>query len=73
MRFLVLVVAAACARNVVPGGPGPDLSAYREPADRIIAAALADDGAYRKLAQLTDRVGAYVLADLTICRYDGVK
>src|SRR5436190_15073742 len=30
---------------------------YRDTVHRIVVAALADDGAYRKLTQLTDRIG----------------
>src|SRR4051812_25701614 len=43
------------------GGPQPpaDLTAaYKAPAARIVAAALAGDGAWKKLEQLCDRVGA---------------
>ncbi len=57
----VVVSVAACAHVGTPAAAPPPsdvVAAYREPAARIVAAALADDGAYRKLAHLTDRVGA---------------
>ncbi len=38
-------------------GSGLDVSAYRAAADKIIAAARADRGAYEKLAYLTDHIG----------------
>ncbi|MEZ4361804.1 MAG: M20/M25/M40 family metallo-hydrolase [Kofleriaceae bacterium] len=46
--------------SIAPPAPPPGaaaIDAYREVAASIIAAARADDGAYRKLAYLTDRIG----------------
>jgi carboxypeptidase Q len=62
----MLVLLGACARVAAPAAspplvaapPPPELAAYGETAARIVAAALADDGAYRKLAHLTDHIGA---------------
>jgi Zn-dependent M28 family amino/carboxypeptidase len=40
-----------------PGTPGEGADPRKATADKIIAAALADDGAWQKLAWLTDRIG----------------
>src|SRR6266581_8142571 len=48
------------ARGSASNGPAvslPIADPYRDTAHRIVAAALADEGAYRKLAYLTDRIG----------------
>jgi carboxypeptidase Q len=63
-RSIALVVVCACAHVAAPAGAPPapappaEVAAYREAAARIVDAALADDGAYRKLAHLTDFIGA---------------
>ncbi len=44
-----------CAAALFAASPIADT--YREPADRIIDAALQDDGAYQKLTYLCDRIG----------------
>ncbi|MGE5187182.1 MAG: M20/M25/M40 family metallo-hydrolase [Acidobacteriota bacterium] len=71
-RRLALVIVAACTTpayqartpdwvsdtsSFTPGSHDALAERYRDVAARIIAAARADRGAYRKLAELTDRVG----------------
>jgi len=45
------------APAATPPAATPIADRYREPVDRIVAAAHADREAYRKLAELTDRIG----------------
>jgi len=52
VMLLVLLLAAG------PQPPADLTAAYKAPAARIVAAALAGDGAWKKLEQLCDRVGA---------------
>jgi carboxypeptidase Q len=49
--------ASAPPAPAPPAASAAGLAAYRETAAAIITAARADDGAYRKLAYLTDRIG----------------
>jgi len=52
------VTPVAGVRPVSPGlFPTPLVDEYREVADRIIAAALSDQGAWKKLSYLTDKIG----------------
>lgn len=44
-------------RNARPPAAALDLAAYREPATRLIGAALADRAAWLRLAELTDTIG----------------
>ena len=57
----ILIAMALAGTAVVPGTLGaqerPISEPYRTVADRIIDAALADSGAYRRLAELADRFG----------------
>jgi hypothetical protein len=56
MHLLAVLLAAAVTDA---GAPKVDLAArYRAAASKIIDAALADDGAWKKLAYLCDRIGA---------------
>ena len=53
-----LVVGAAVASSGQSAAPGPAwLDAYREPASRLIGAALVDTAAWTRLAELTDTFG----------------
>jgi carboxypeptidase Q len=49
--------AVAPAATPAPVAPPSVAARYREPVDKIIAAARADRGAYQKLAHLTDHIG----------------
>jgi len=62
LPLLRVSVAVALAGTAVPAvtaraQQAPIAARYRAAADRIIDAALADSGAYRRLAELTDRFG----------------
>src|SRR5688572_20825508 len=48
---------APAATEAPARAPTPLADAHREAANKIIAAALADDGAWAKLSHLTDRIG----------------
>jgi hypothetical protein len=54
--LLIFIVACGKAASSTPA-PHPLADAYRAPAARILEAARGDDGAYKKLAFLTDRIG----------------
>jgi carboxypeptidase Q len=55
LRFLGV---ASCLLLAAPvAAQGPVVTAYRSAADRIIAAAQADSGAYNRLAEMADRFG----------------
>src|SRR5271169_689816 len=58
-RFLRLTPPLMAVILAVPSLPAPtDLSnQYREPANRLIDAALADNAGYARLAYLCDRIG----------------
>jgi carboxypeptidase Q len=53
----VLAAALVMASSGVQGAEPPWLEAYREPASRLIGAALADRFAWIRLAELTDTIG----------------
>ena len=56
MRLLIVLLSAlVCTTPLLAQGPVP--ARYREVADRIIAAALADSSAYARLAVMVDRFG----------------
>jgi len=54
---IVLVLATALSTSTAAAQQAPIAERYHATADRIIDAALADSGAYRRLAELTDRFG----------------
>jgi carboxypeptidase Q len=58
LAMTAAVVAAAVAGGAQSPSPSPAwLEAYREPASRLIGAALADTAAWTRLAELTDTYG----------------
>jgi carboxypeptidase Q len=60
-HLLVAAFAGSCLLAHPPAGGGQDtagwLDSYREPASRLVGAALADHFAWRRLAELTDTFG----------------
>lgn len=57
MRSLAFFLLALCSPLAAQRDSTTLVTRYRAAADRIIAAATADSGAYRRLAELTDRFG----------------
>jgi carboxypeptidase Q len=55
--FLPLLTLTVCRSRVAAQAPPAWLDAYREPASRLIGAALADRFAWERLALLTDTIG----------------
>ena len=57
LLLAAFVVPSAVAQNRRPPAPSPIQREYQAAADRLIAAALADSAAWKKLAELTDGFG----------------
>src|SRR5437870_4911747 len=60
MPILPLLTAALLATGAGAPPSGGALGSYRTVAGRIIEAVLADDGAWKKLEHLCDRIGARI-------------
>lgn len=59
LRFLLVAVALVPSASAVGHAqpPAPWLDAYRDPASRLIGAAMADHAGWRRLAEVTDTFG----------------
>jgi carboxypeptidase Q len=60
MRRSLTVLTAFLATATAPAGAQSLADRYREPADRIIAAAIADSAAYNRLGRLVDTFGSRI-------------
>jgi carboxypeptidase Q len=71
--LLVAVVgtAGSCHRAPPPSAVELTAASYRDTANRIVAASLASDGAWQKLAYLTDEVGARISGSASLDRAIG--